>query len=143
MGMAIKLKIYATLDLANQSRRMSPKEGRPLRVHRPVLRCPLSRTAEAEGVRLLVPRCHLRPVPSGCRRLLSRSSLQSQSAGRLCLLRKAVHHQTREGVRKGAQMPLIPRSTSRAVSRSSPSAIVRHAAILGKLTYFVIYFVTL
>lgn len=75
MGMALKLKNYATLDLANQSRRMPTKEGRPLRVHRSILRRSLCRPAPAEGVRLLVPCCHLRPVPSGCRRLLSRASV--------------------------------------------------------------------
>ncbi len=91
-------------------RRNAKRNRRPPRLLGTVLRSSASRKAEAEVLPVLVNRCNLRGVLRGADWLLARSSLQPQSAGWLCVCRKALYYQTREGLRKASEMPLISRS---------------------------------
>ncbi len=91
-----------------------------------VLRCSSPGSAPAEVFSFLLPRGDLRSLLFGTDRLRSSASLQPQSAGGVGFCRKALHHQTREGLRKASEIAMISRPVLPAVTCLSVEEIVEH-----------------
>lgn len=98
-----------------------------------VLRCSSPGSAPAEVFSFLLPRGDLRSLLFGTDRLRSSASLQPQSAGGVGFCRKALHHQTREGVLKASETALIPRSSVSVGVSLSPGVKVAQTRNLAQL----------
>lgn len=118
-------------DLSQNLRRKAKRTGQPLRLFRAVLQRTSPRQTPAEVFPVLVSRRHLRCLLRGADWLRSRTPLQPQSAGRYCICREAVHHQTRQRPLKASETPLIPRFLLRTVTCSSTAWKVAQTRNLG------------
>ncbi len=118
-------------------RRNAKNDGRPrvvlLCLLGAVLRVAAPGNAPAEVLPVLLARCDLRGLLPGADWLRSRTPLQPQSAGWVCFRRKALHHQTREGLLKASEIALISRSSGSVGVTLSPGAKVAQTRNLAQL----------